>query len=164
MLASQSWSQASNYVAKSYKDPTVPRQRYYDDVKLQMDAKLWAEIYNRHNPPKKIDMFQLSILEFVNRPGSPLFHLEHFIEGKYIKYNSNSGFVDDSDHMRSTPQAFSHFTFECSNHQMMVVDIQGVGDLYTDPQIHTANGQDYGDGNLGKHIYRVFKDCLQTSK
>lgn len=150
MLASQSWSHASNYVAKSYKDPTVPRQRYFDDVKLQMDAKLWAEIYNRHNPPKKIDMFQLSILEFVNRPGSPLFHLEHFIEGKYIKYNSNSGFVDDSDHMRSTPQAFSHFTFECSNHQMMVVDIQGVGDLYTDPQIHTANGQDYGDGNLGK--------------
>ena len=25
----------------------------------------------------------------------------------------------------------------------------GVGDLYTDPQVHTSNGQDYGDGNLG---------------
>lgn len=25
----------------------------------------------------------------------------------------------------------------------------GVGDLYTDPQIHTANGKDYGDANLG---------------
>ena len=24
------------------------------DVKLQMDAKLWAEEYNRHNPPKKV--------------------------------------------------------------------------------------------------------------
>ena len=27
--------------------------------------------------------------------------------------------------------------------------ITGVGDLYTDPQVHTSNGQDYGDGNLG---------------
>ena len=42
------------------------------------------------------------VLEFKNRKGSPLFHLEHFIEGDYIKYNSNSGFVDDR--CRLTPQ------------------------------------------------------------
>jgi elongation factor 2 kinase len=30
----------------------------------------------------------------------------------------------------------------------LCVDIQGVGDLYTDPQIHTLDGQGYGDGNL----------------
>lgn len=51
--------------------------------------------------------------------------------------------------MQSSQQAFTHFTFERSNHQMMVVDIQGVGDLYTDPQIHTIEGIQYGDGNLG---------------
>lgn len=150
-----SWDHASNYVAKSYMDPTIPRERYFDDVKLQMEAKLWAEIYNRHNPPKKIDMFQVSILEFKNRPDSPLFHLEHFIDGQYIKYNSNSGFVEDS-HMRNTPQAFSHFTFECSNHDLIVVDIQGVGDLYTDPQIHTSKGTDYGEGNLGVKGFALF--------
>ena len=32
---------------------------------------------------------------------------------------------------------------------MVVVDIQGVGDLYTDPQIHTKTGEDFGLGNLG---------------
>ena len=89
-----------------------------------------SEEFNKHNPPKKIDMFQMSILEFVNRPGSPLFHLEHYIEGNYIKYNSNAGFVEDL-HLRLTPHAFSHFTFECSNHELIIVDIQGVGDLYT---------------------------------
>lgn len=47
-------------------------------------------------------------------------------------------------------QAFSHFTFERSGHQLSVVDIQGVGDLYTDPQIHTESGTGFGDGNLGK--------------
>lgn len=46
-------------------------------------------------------------------------------------------------------KAFSHFTFERSGHQLIVVDIQGVGDLYTDPQIHTSLGTDFGDGNLG---------------
>jgi elongation factor 2 kinase len=152
-----SWEHASNYVAKSYLDPEIPRERYFDDVKLQMEAKLWAEIYNHHNPPKKIDMFQVSIIEFKNRPDSPLFHLEHYIDGKYIKYNSNSGFVEhDDQHVRFTPQAFSHFTFECSNHELIVVDVQGVGDLYTDPQIHTAKGTDYGDGNLGIKGFALF--------
>ncbi len=63
------------------------------------------------------------------------------LEGEYTKYNSNSGFVDHGG-CRQTPQAFSHFTFERSGHELMVVDIQGVGDLYTDPQILTATGRD----------------------
>ncbi|VDQ14246.1 unnamed protein product, partial [Trichobilharzia regenti] len=45
--------------------------------------------------------------------------------------------------------AFSHFTFERSGHRLIVVDIQGVGNLWTDPQIHTFDGKSYGDGNLG---------------
>jgi elongation factor 2 kinase len=47
-------------------------------------------------------MLQMYILEFKNRKGSPLYHLEHYIEGDYVKYNSNSGFVEDS--LRHTPQ------------------------------------------------------------
>jgi hypothetical protein len=112
-------------------------------------------------------MFQVSILEFKDRPESPLYHLEHFIDGKYMKYNSNSGFVDCDEHLRLTPQAFSHFTFECSNHEQIVVDIQGVGDLYTDPQIHTSSGTEYGDGNLGIKGFALFFSshiCNQVCK
>lgn len=46
---------------------------------------------------------QMCVVELKDRPGKPLFHLEHYIEGKYIKYNSNSGFVRD-DTVRLTPQ------------------------------------------------------------
>ena len=53
-------------------------------------------------------------------------------------------------------QTFSHFTFERSGHQLIVVDIQGVGDLWTDPQIHTADGEGYGDGNLGAKGMALF--------
>ena len=67
---------------------------------------------------------------------------------EYIKYNNNSGYIDE-EHLRSTPQAFSHFTFHESKGAEMVVDVQGVGDLYTDPQFHTVDGEEYGEGNLG---------------
>ena len=42
-----------NFVAKCYMDE-VEREVYFQDVKLQMDAKLWGEEYSRHNPPKKV--------------------------------------------------------------------------------------------------------------
>ncbi|KAM9463135.1 eukaryotic elongation factor 2 kinase isoform 3-T3 [Clarias gariepinus] len=151
---SSKWKTASNYVAKRYME-TVDRDVYFEDVRLQMEAKLWGEEYNRHRPPKQVDIMQMCVVEMTSRPGKPLFHLEHYIEGQYIKYNSNSGFVRD-DNIRLTPQAFSHFTFERSGHQLIVVDIQGVGDLYTDPQIHTEKGTDFGDGNLGVRGMALF--------
>ncbi|XP_028287501.1 eukaryotic elongation factor 2 kinase isoform X4 [Parambassis ranga] len=151
---SSNWKSASNYVAKRYME-TVDRNVYFEDVRLQMEAKLWGEEYNRHRPPKQVDIMQMCVVEMKDRPGKPLFHLEHYIEGKYIKYNSNSGFVRD-DNIRLTPQAFSHFSFERSGHQLIVVDIQGVGDLYTDPQIHTEKGTDFGDGNLGVRGMALF--------
>ncbi|KAL7979202.1 hypothetical protein Chor_015226 [Crotalus horridus] len=153
-LHMKNWKGAFNYVAKRYIE-TVNRDVYFEDVRLQMEAKLWGEEYNRHKPPKQVDIVQTCIIEMKNRPGRPLYHLEHYIEGKYIKYNSNSGFVRD-DNIRLTPQAFSHFTFERSGHQLIIVDIQGVGDLYTDPQIHTESGTDFGDGNLVDNL--VHKD------
>ena len=42
---------------------------------------------------------------------------------------------DEQEAIRCTPQAFSHFTAEQSRGELIVVDIQGVDDLYTDPQV-----------------------------
>lgn len=56
------WSQQShNYVAKSYMED-VSRAVYFEDVHLQMDAKLWGEEYNRHKPPKKVGIKRLSCI------------------------------------------------------------------------------------------------------
>ncbi|CAL8071198.1 unnamed protein product [Calicophoron daubneyi] len=160
------WHRASNYVAKRYVTAT-DKKVYFDDVRLQMEAKLWGEAFNRQNPPKKVDIFQLSVLELNELEKSPanavgdccdspvqFYHIERYMEGEYRKYNSNSGFVDEQ--LRNTPQAFSHFTFERSGHRLLVVDIQGVGDLYTDPQIHTSDGVGYSDGNLGPRGMALF--------
>lgn len=144
---------ASNYVAKRY-IKEEPRETYFEDTKLQMEAKLCGEEYNKMNPPKKVDFIQTYVIEMINREGSPLYSVEHLIDGKYIKYNSNSGYV--SELKRLTPQAFSHFTFEFSEHSSIVVDVQGVGDLYTDPQIHTVSQEEYGEANLGTKGMALF--------
>jgi hypothetical protein len=56
---------------------------------------------------------------------------------------------------RSTPHAFSHFTFEATAGDRLVVDVQGVGDMYTDPQIVSASGE-YGEGDLGARGQALF--------
>ncbi|VEL36388.1 unnamed protein product [Protopolystoma xenopodis] len=99
---SNDWKHADNYVGKRYLEK-VDRNVYFDDVKLQMDAKLWGEEYNRQpSVSKQVDIFQMCVVELRDLPEKPLYHLENFIEGTYRKYNSNSGFVDDC--MRNTPQ------------------------------------------------------------
>ena len=80
-----------------------------------MDAKLWGEEYNRHNPPKKVDIFMETVYEFPQRPGSPLFHVEHFIEGNYVKYNSNSGMVNITVFM---PTLTGHTFTQCIEGKM----------------------------------------------
>jgi len=62
------------------------------------------------------------------------------------KYNDNLG---KQFSLRNTPAAFSHFTWENSMRKLLICDIQGVSDTYTDPQIHTADGESYGIGNRG---------------
>ena len=52
-------------------------------------------------------------------------------------------------YLRWTPHAFSHFTFEASGGRELVVDIQGVEDLYTDPAVHSFSSQGFGSGNSG---------------
>jgi len=34
----------------------VGKEVYFNDVRLQLDAKLWGEEYSRHNPPKKVQI------------------------------------------------------------------------------------------------------------
>lgn len=73
------WSHAQNYVAKRYIE-AVDRDVYFQDVRLQMDAKVWGEEYNRHNPPKKVESEFLCWLKFSFAPG---LNLPVVIDKKY---------------------------------------------------------------------------------
>lgn len=137
------------------------------DVKLQYEAMNWAEKFNKTNPPKKIDFIRAYAVEFVDRPGKPMFAVERFIAGSdsyglgFIKHNTNSGFVD-LEERRKTPQVFSAHSFYASEGNRLVADIQGVGDLYTDPQILSMDYR-FGDGDLGPRgmalFFKTFRHC-----
>ena len=45
----------------------------------------------------------MCVVEMIDREEQTFYHLENFIEGEYVKYNSNSGYVLDDD-VRYTPQ------------------------------------------------------------
>jgi elongation factor 2 kinase len=142
-----------SYVAKVAIDPDEDPQTYFRDIELQAHCASYAELYNSYHPPKRVEFLHAWVLELTER-GGVLCAVEEFIQGDYRKHNNNFGSVSDDE--RNTPQAFSHFTYEASSHEVLAVDIQGVGDKYTDPQIHTLNGHDFGKGNLGVLGFQKF--------
>lgn len=78
------------------------------------------------------------MVEFLAGPWKGHFaSMEPYLEGNYVKHNSNhpAGLAFTE---RNTPQTFSHFTFQYTKGEELVVDIQGVDDNYTDPQVWRA--------------------------
>jgi hypothetical protein len=136
----------SRYVAKISKVAGTPPSQYFDDVRMQSEAQKWARDFNSRGVPKAVEFIGAYVMELVDRGIRPICGVERYVPGQYVKYNNN---WDWSDDRRNTPQAFSHFTWEASNHQLLICDIQGVADMYTDPQIHSISSQGYGQGNLG---------------
>lgn len=168
---SYGWSRSLNYVAKCYlnedgEPDANERDSVLEDIILQYEAMYWAEKFNV-TAPKKIDFIRAYALEFVDRPGSPMFAVERFIAGKdcygrgFHKHNTNSGFVDQ-EVRRQTPQVFSAHSFYASQGNRLVADIQGIGDLYTDPQVLSIDYR-FGDGDLGPRgmalFFKNFRHC-----
>ena len=51
---------------------------------------------------------------------------EPYLEGvEFVKWSNNLGFVNKEEYSTSL-FAFVHYTWEITNHSMMVVDVQGV--------------------------------------
>jgi hypothetical protein len=146
-----------HYVAK-FSTKKASRDQYFMDVLMQTFCSKWSDLYNSFNPPKKITFLPSFVLELCDRGTTPVVcGGEPFIEGDYKKFNNNSGYVN-SEAARNTPQAFSHFSLVHSNQELVIIDIQGVNDFYTDPQIHTKSGKGFGEGNLGQNgIYQFIK-------
>jgi hypothetical protein len=135
-------------IAKTKQDEQI----YFMDVAMQQYAQWWAEQYNLKNPPKQVKFSDAFVVKSAD--STLTYGAEDYIQGEYIKHSDNNGWVASNTGgqipMRNTPHAFSHFTYEASNHRFVIVDIQGVGDYYTDPQIHTADKKGFGLGNLGQ--------------
>lgn len=82
--AEQQWVRAPNCVAKRYKK-AVADDVYFDDVRLQMDSKALGELYNKTDPPKKVDFVQSYVILFPDKEDRGIYTVEHLIEGDYVR-------------------------------------------------------------------------------
>jgi len=48
----------------------VTNETYFDDVKLQMDSKLWGEEYSKLNIPKKVKVMHVDNHGLLPLPGN----------------------------------------------------------------------------------------------
>jgi len=148
------------YVAKLSTQDRKDREVYFYDVKAQAIASQLAEKFNGHNPPKPCEFISAWVLMLLERDGAPLCGVEPFISGIYFKYSDNTMWKNALH--RNTPAAFSHYTYEVSDKELLVCDIQGVEDCYTDPQVHSnLRGVRFGKGDRGRQgINDFFSDHI----
>eukprot|EP01059_Diplonema_ambulator_P017601 TRINITY_DN29615_c0_g1_i1.p1 TRINITY_DN29615_c0_g1~~TRINITY_DN29615_c0_g1_i1.p1 ORF type:complete len:359 (+),score=60.77 TRINITY_DN29615_c0_g1_i1:117-1193(+) len=123
---------------------------YMNEAITQCVADTFAQAYNRQGVEHKVSFLACYVVIMAKRGPNgekTVFTMEPMLRGIYEKHNNNVGqtFTDNP-----TAEAFSHFTYVYSGHRLLVCDLQGVGGMYTDPQIHSVGGGDeFGLGNLG---------------
>lgn len=154
----------NRFVVKSFKRDGKRLAHVAEDMQCQTLCKAFALEFNALSAEKhSIDFIVTTCLKGKSGmdSGNECMSLEPFIEGSYIKYNGNSGYVNESspdDRFNQAAQAFSHFTFERSRGQFLVCDLQGVGHVLTDPAVHTLNPERFKltDTNLGTEGFKFF--------
>ncbi|TGJ79403.1 hypothetical protein E0Z10_g9349 [Xylaria hypoxylon] len=138
----------NRFVVKAFKEDDKGLEHVVEDMQAQALCKAFALEFNGLLKPEyPIDFIVTTCLQ-QSQPGGgsrkEYLSLEPFLEGEYVKYNSNGLWVKDDtldDPFNRMAQAFSHFTFERSWGHFLVADLQGVNQLLTDPVVHTRDPQ-----------------------
>ena len=154
----------NQFVVKSFKRGGKRLAHLAEGMRCQALCKAFALEFNSLVGEKlSIDFIVTTCLKrkSVIPSGEECISLEPFIEGTYVKYNNNCGYVNEdspNNEFNKAAQAFSHFTFERSQGSFLVSDLQGVGRLLTDPAIHTLDPERFklAETNLGKEGFKFF--------
>ncbi|KAM0259870.1 hypothetical protein ACHAQJ_003115 [Trichoderma viride] len=158
-------------VVKSLKRNGKEMAHLADDMRCQALCKAFAFEFNALvGEERSIDFIVVTCLrpKSGTAAGVKYMSLEPLIEGTYVKYNSNAGWVNEDnsdDPIYQAAQTFSHFTFERSRGRFLVSDLQGVGHVLTDPGIHTLDPERFRlvETNLGEAGFKFFFSTHQCN-
>jgi hypothetical protein len=133
------------YVVKVPKDIN-PATYHPEEMKNDIEAMfICTHIVNEFNDKMISLVSSRYMIEFVHSfiyeildEGAPFkcYYGENFIEGKYNKYNNNAGWANATGkdaNQSLIAQTLSHFSWQLTQGYMMIVDLQGVGNVLTDP-------------------------------
>ncbi|KAM7416212.1 hypothetical protein PAMA_018335 [Pampus argenteus] len=164
------------YVVKAFR-PEVVRawQKYFygstalqlclREIQQQRAAQKMMQVFNQvkpgdmHYSPRFLDVS----LVFWHSNGQWL-TIEKNMSGDFRKYNNNTGEeITPLCSLEEMLLAFSHWTYEYSSRELLVLDIQGVGEQLTDPTVIMADDQSgsrdemlFGPDNLGDAAIKGF--------
>ncbi|KAJ6226979.1 eukaryotic elongation factor 2 kinase-related [Anaeramoeba flamelloides] len=167
------------FVLKLFRDQNETEEillnKSKQEVCISAIARNYAKRFLSEGPPRSVDFVIPFVLDFRNlnpQFGSrnnrhnnvnikyakseisnlPLNSLicngEIFLQGTFRRYTNNWNYKNML-YADKTVFAFSHFTYDRSNEKLMIVDLQGVGNILTDPAIHN---------NIKKNIKKKKQD------
>ncbi|KAJ8247832.1 hypothetical protein GJAV_G00251040 [Gymnothorax javanicus] len=134
------------------------------EIQQQRAAQKLTFAFNQMRPktipysPRFLEVFLL----YCHSAGQ-WFAIEECITGEFRKFNNNNGDeIVPTNLLEETMLAFSHWSYEYTKGELLVLDLQGVGEILTDPSVIKSGekGRSYdmifGPANLGDDAIRNF--------
>uniref|UniRef100_A0ABI7YL38 Alpha-type protein kinase domain-containing protein n=1 Tax=Felis catus TaxID=9685 RepID=A0ABI7YL38_FELCA len=155
------------YVGKEYKEQKG-LWHHFADVERQMTAQHYVTEFNKRLYEQKIptQIFYIPSTVLLILEGKTIkgcISVEPYILGEFVKLSNNAKVVKTEYKATEYGLAYSHFSYEFSNHRDVVVDLQGwvtsngKGLIYlTDPQIHSLDQNDVTTNFGKKGIFYFF--------
>jgi hypothetical protein len=117
------------------KDPEVQNPNDYMEIELRKHiiARVLAERFNAalsktFGPEYSLYFCDIGKVKYRGK----WYLIQGFLEGKFEKYSNNDAYANSTAELHA---AFSHFTWEDTDEQFLVNDLQGVNKCLTDPAI-----------------------------
>lgn len=146
-----------------YKEETV-LNLCLREIQQQRAAQKLTFAFNQIRPktipysPRFLEVFLL----YCHSAGQ-WFAIEECISGEFRKFNNNNGEeIVPTNLLEETMLAFSHWTYEYTRGELLVLDLQGVGEILTDPSVIKSGEKGsydmiFGPANLGDDAIRNFR-------
>jgi len=124
--------------------------------------------FNKVKPPNcpAVIYSDIKLLHFKANQYRPYATMEDQLLGIWERFNNNTGycapFPTDDGTNHETVQAFSHWTYDITDGNMIVVDCQGTFDAQhqvfhlTDPAVHCVDILRFGGNNMGVTGFKRF--------
>ncbi|XP_060030641.1 transient receptor potential cation channel subfamily M member 7 [Erinaceus europaeus] len=146
-----------------YKEDTV-LHLCLREIQQQRAAQKLTFAFNQMKPksipysPRFLEVFLL----YCHSAGQ-WFAVEECMSGEFRKYNNNNGDeIIPTNTLEEIMLAFSHWTYEYTRGELLVLDLQGVGENLTDPSVIKAEEKRssdmvFGPANLGEDAIKNFR-------
>jgi hypothetical protein len=154
-----------------YKEPIyhhTTTSDFHNDLRIQFISQCFAKQFNKALGTEKVIFIETIFCKRKSKFGL----IEKFIEGNYAKFTNNQNFCKKNQKDIEYLTAFSHFSFEKSNYELLIVDLQGVfkdDQFYlTDPALH-CNEEKFIDSStnfslVGLTGFMDFHECNHVCK